>query len=194
MYLKHLDFDVPLLAIDDTSVAFTGKVVVGGTGEGMGGVGDGCPILGAKVCLKDKPLNGPEVQLACVDTDYKGEYSLPALIGTRVLVDVSYKNHTFVALASDEQGSFESGFAIKAGMDYSNKNLKDATTANLHVDVAGGLCNKLMGKATLTINVPGCEWTRDLEQVRSFLLQQNNFWIHRLNCSILIAECCQCHP
>ncbi len=31
VYLKHLDFDVPFVAIDDTSVPFTGKRVVEGT-------------------------------------------------------------------------------------------------------------------------------------------------------------------
>ena len=30
-YLTHLDFDTPFNVVDDTSVLFTGKIVVGGT-------------------------------------------------------------------------------------------------------------------------------------------------------------------
>ena len=54
MHLRHLDFDKPFIAIDNTIVPISGKVVIGGTGadtspyDGSTGIGDGCPIQGAK--------------------------------------------------------------------------------------------------------------------------------------------------
>ena len=96
MYLKHLQFDAPFTAIDDTSVPITGKVVIGGTSiEDMAevtgdGVQDGCPIAGAEVCLRDLLATGDEAETDnCVETDSEGYYSISAVIGTHVKIEIN---------------------------------------------------------------------------------------------------------
>ena len=175
VYLRHLDFAVPFLAIDDTSVSFTGKIVIGGTGydtddDNGVGIGHGCPIQGAEICLKDKTdvSLAEAVTMVCVKTDQKGHFNAPAIIGSTVVVDVNYEDHEFKALdSSKQQLLFDSGIKIEPNQYYTNLNIKDVTQAQLNVDVAGGLCNLLIGKATLEFRVLGCEtWERTNTQVR----------------------------
>jgi hypothetical protein len=175
VYLKHLDFDVPFLAIDDTSVPFTGKVVVDGTIDTDMGLDDGCPIQGAEVCLDHRKAKGVEVETVCVTTDSLGEYSMPAIIGTTVTPVVKYMNHTFEPVDPDRGSAYEVGIYISPGLDYKNNDLKDVTTVAMFVDVFGGLCEKRLGITTLEFKVKCCEWTRKETQVR-------NLWEHDASC------------
>jgi hypothetical protein len=167
LYLKHLDFDVPFVAIDDTSVPFSGKVVVGGTVAKDIGLDDGCPIQGAEVCLKNRKAKGVEVETVCVTTDSFGEYSMPAVIGTTVSPVVRYMNHTFEPVNPDLGNKYEDGIYISPDFVYKKNDLKDVTTVDMFVDVFGGLCEKLLGVTTLLFNVLGCDWTREETQVRN---------------------------
>ena len=168
LFLRHLDFDSSYITIDDTSVPFTGKVVVADTGISSGGKGDGCPIQGAEVCLKDKKALGDGLsgQSTCVKTDSKGEYSVPAVLGTTVVVEILYHDHEFEALNSRFKNLYDAGIQIEPGVYYSNNDFKDVSTSTLYVDVAGGRCNKLMGEATLEFSINGCDWKRNEKQVR----------------------------
>jgi hypothetical protein len=170
-YLKHLDFDVPFVAIDDTSVPFSGKVVVGGTVDKDNGVEDGCPIQGAEVCLKNRKTKGAEVETVCVTTDSWGDYSMPAIIGTTVYPVVKYMNHTFEPVDPDKRSAYEAGIYISPDRPFKNNDLKDVTTVAMFVDVFGGLCEKLLGETTLVFKVLDCDWTREETQVR-------NLWEH----------------
>jgi len=148
VYLKHLDFHVPFLAIDDTSVPLTGKVVFDGTG---------CPISGAEVCLKDILADGStEAEVLCVETDLDGFFSAPAVIATTVAFVIKYENHTFAALDPTQQATYDAGILIEEDRSYTGFNFKDITTSNLNVEVAGGLCDRLIGKATLEFKILGC--------------------------------------
>ena len=187
VFLRHLDLKVPFLAVDDSTVPFIGKVVIGGTGNDApnkrmsgpedqnpaNGIGskEGCPIMGAKVCLVDKHVSGPDVTTApCVETDANGVYSIPAVIGTTVVAEVSYENHTFAPLYPDldleERQQYENGFHISDDKSFTNINFRDMTTATIHVEVAGGLCNKQIGISTVRFNVLNCgTWHREAKQV-----------------------------
>ena len=165
VFVRHLDFDVPFVAIDDTTVAFTGKVVVGHTGQDNGGVGDGCPIKGVEVCLEDKHQTSIDTPGVCVETDSEGFYELPAVIGTRVTVELVYKNHTFVPFDPSDGQKYEDGILIKADGDYRGNDFQDTTRTTLLVQVAGGLCDLLLGVSTVKIGIVGCDWEMDAEQV-----------------------------
>ncbi len=175
VYLKHLDFDVPFVAIDDTSVPFTGKVVVGGTVDTSIGLDDGCPIQGAEVCLKNRKAKGVEVETVCVTTDSLGKYSMPAVIGTTVSPVVKYMNHTFDPVSSDLRSAYEAGIYISPDRTFKNNNFEDVTTVDMFVDVVGGLCEARLGETTLVFNVLGCDWTQEGTQVR-------NLWEHDASC------------
>ena len=174
MFLKHLEFDVPFLVVDTTSVTFQGKVVVGGTAKSDSEenennpevFGEGCPIHGAEVCLSEKNAAGTDVEHVCRETDADGLFSVPALIGSTVVVDIKYENHTFAAVDASKASLYDAGIPIRSGESYTNFDFKDTTTSDLHVEVAGGLCNKKLGDATLKVNILGCpSWNQQFTQV-----------------------------
>ena len=144
----------------------------GGTGldaiaENGVGVGDGCPISGAEVCLKDVFAGGAEAEALCVESDLDGLFSAPAVIGTTVVIEIKYENHTFAALDPTQQATYDAGIAIDPDRYYTGFNFKDITTSNLNVEVAGGLCDRLIGKATLEFKILGCTgWLNTPTQVR----------------------------
>ena len=92
------------------------------------------------------------------------------MIGTHVKIEISYYNHRFTALDADDQSEYDAGYIIDGEASYTNKNFKDVSQANLHVQVAGGLCDILLGKATLKFMINGCEWYRAEEQVSGHCL------------------------
>jgi hypothetical protein len=167
LYLKHLDLETPYRAIDDTTIPFTGKVVVRGTdGDDSG---DGCPIQGAQVCLKDQVPNGSEI---CEETDSEGNYLIPAVIGTKVGVEINYNNHTFSPTEANpiESEGYDAGILIEPGKSYTSNDFEDTTTAQLLVDVAGGECSLVMGTSTVEIGIVACGWTRPETQVRKLVV------------------------
>ena len=164
VYLRHLDFNVPVTAYDATGIPFSGKVVVGSTGGPDSG--DGCPIIGAKVCLVDQSGMSAGTGSVCGTTDSFGEYSIPAILGSRVGVRISYYNHTFQPIDQDSAALYDSGVLIEAGGLYQNNDFEDITQADLYVEVAGGLCDLTMGVSTIMVKVSGgCQWSTTLTQV-----------------------------
>ena len=120
--------------------------------------------------MVDMLATGDEAETSnCVETDSDGLYSISAVIGTHVKIEISYHNHSFTALDADHQSEYDAGYVIDGEGSYMNKNYKDVTTAYLHVQVAGGLCDYLLGTATLKFMINGCDWYREEEQVRSKL-------------------------
>lgn len=129
VYLSHLQFDEPLHIVGTTSVLFTGKVVVGDTDD-PDLSGDGCPIIGAEVCLIDKNAHGDEIAEMCTDTDAFGTYQLGAVIGLHVAVEVRYHQHEFRPLDDDKIDSYDNGIIIKADGVYERNDFKDVTTTD----------------------------------------------------------------
>jgi hypothetical protein len=169
LYLQHLEFNSPLAVIDDTTVPFTGKVTVAGTNTPSNPLG--CPLLGVKVCLKDHSVRNQltTLEAVCDLTDNEGRYDLPAVIGTFVSPYVDYMNHTFRAFDLAHETMFQSGIEIKAETDYVGYNLQDVTKANLTIEVAGGLCNRVLGRSSIRLKMQGCTaWPGQV-------LEQTNF-------------------
>jgi hypothetical protein len=137
LYIRHLDFDSPMKVIDDTTVPFQGKVTVYGT-ESSPSSGLFCPLLNAKVCLKDHNARNTYTTLSstCTTTDPNGFYSLPAVIGTKVSPYVDYNNHTFRAINSIHEIAFVEGIEIRGSVVYNGYNLEDITIANITLDVS----------------------------------------------------------
>jgi hypothetical protein len=137
LFIRHLDFESPMKVIDDTTVPFQGKVTVYGT-ESSPSSGLFCPLLNAKVCLKDHNARNTFTTLdsTCTTTDPNGFYSLPAVIGTKVSPYVDYNNHTFRAINSIHEIAFVEGIEIRGSVVYNGYNLEDITTANLTLDVS----------------------------------------------------------
>ncbi|CAK9105214.1 Hypothetical protein SCF082_LOCUS49043 [Durusdinium trenchii] len=164
VYVKHLQFDQPLRVIDDTSVPFRGKVVVGRT-DGPDS-GDGCPIIGARVCVEDVTPRVGETQSVCVDTDPDGTYRATAVIGTRIKILVDYREHDFAPLTQFGGKEIpEEGIVIEADKTYEDFDFQDTTQAHVTVDVAGGLCNHALGTAKIHFKVEGgCGWVHEVEQ------------------------------
>jgi hypothetical protein len=136
VYLQHLEFGSPLHVVDDTTVPFEGKVTVAGT-ESSPGSGSFCPIIKAKVCLKDHGVRNKAefVESVCVETGIDGLFSLPAVLGTKVSPYVDYHNHTFRALNPAHDVLFDSGIEIKANVGYTGYNLEDVTSSKLTLEV-----------------------------------------------------------
>ena len=54
VYQSYLDSDFAYQVVDDASVQFEGKAVIGITGEGYDGIRDGFGIAEEEVCVADK--------------------------------------------------------------------------------------------------------------------------------------------
>ncbi|KAL7576580.1 hypothetical protein ACA910_018071 [Epithemia clementina (nom. ined.)] len=178
VYLRHLEFKEPVHVIDDTTVPFRGKVTVKGTempGEGA----LGCAILGAEVCLLDHTTRNA-FQLpdpVCVTTDSEGNYALPAVIGTVISPEVRYHDHVFQSVDPKDDRLFAAGILIQPDGVYENFNLHDVTTTLLTVEVAGGLCDRVLGESEILLKMQGCEWDgrslvqQDFRQVYDVIAQ-----------------------
>lgn len=158
-FVRHLEFDVPIAVIDDTTVALTGRISVANT-ELQEDDSLGCPIFGAEVCLVDhskrNQLKVPEP--ICVTTNGRGEYEVPAVIGTTVSPEVRYHDHTFVPRNEEHRDLFREGILIQPDEIYAGFDLEDTTTADLTVELAAGLCNHNLGFGDIRIQIQGCSW------------------------------------
>lgn len=154
VYLEHLRFRQPIQVIDDTSLPFSGLVVVGNTtaDDSL----KGCPIVGAQVCLVDFAARSESVEPLCTTTDNTGRYSLPAVIGLRVTVSVSYFNHTFRVLDPAKQEAHEKGVVIEPDGIYEDNDYVDVQTAEIITEVAGGLCNRILGVSKVRVKIANC--------------------------------------
>merc|ERR1711933_288304 len=120
----------------------------------------GCPIKNAQVCLEDHKLTSDqEVQSICTMTDSEGNYVLPAVLGTRVSPKVNYNEHEFQPTVSNDYGNlYSTGIKIESDTVYEGHNFEDITKANITIEVAGGLCNRVLGYSTIHMSIPGCQW------------------------------------
>lgn len=168
VYLKHLQLNHPVHTIDDTTVPFVGKVTVADTA--MPGAGAlGCPIIDAEVCLVDhQRRNEVDVQTVCTRTDAFGNYKLPAVLGTRVSPTVNYFDHVFEATTIENNRRFKEGIKIVPGEIFEGFNLYDVSKAVATVEVAGGLCNRFLGVATVQATIPGCDWEGQALTLQNF--------------------------
>jgi hypothetical protein len=159
VYLKHLQFDMPLFIVDASTVPFMGKVYYRDTGYEST---EGCPVTPATVCALQTSSSGtsePSIkQLACQDTDSTGSFNLPLPVGSVVHnVTVSYYGHEFVAAPENTWADYYSdGVEINPTKEYSRNNFIDISTAPIKVDVAGGLCNKTLGTSFLKVTMKSC--------------------------------------
>ena len=89
VYLKHLAFKQPIVVYDPTTVPVKGQVKIMES--------DGCPLIGATVCIEFKRARVNDVSKGpCVKTDSQGNYVIGAAIGSAYSLHVSYNNHTSV--------------------------------------------------------------------------------------------------
>lgn len=127
-YLKHLHFDIPIHVYDDTSMPFTGKLLIHGTN---------CPVVGANVCPQHHSVaarnNEQNVGNLCVRTDSNGDYIAPVVIGSIIYgVRISYESHDFVR-TFDNKWNYGAGVTITEGGFYANNDFYDMTKARLFV-------------------------------------------------------------
>ncbi|CAB9519117.1 Cupin superfamily protein [Seminavis robusta] len=157
-YLKHLTFEEPVVSYDNSSVPVRGRVTIWEP--------DGCPVIGAEVCLKIKHPQTADTTGACVKTDHNGDYNVPAAIGSTVGIEVSYNNHT-MNKAPENSLDYNKVFFINVNKRYVRNDFLDVAKAKLVVEVVGGLCNKTLGVSQLEATVNGCDrknWKKDLSQ------------------------------
>ena len=130
-YLRHLHFDNPLHIYDDTSIPFSGKITIHGTG--YEGSPDGCPIIGAKVCPQHHTTVGILEDLVCVTSDSNGEYVAPIVMGAMVHgVEITYNSHVFEK-NFENNWNYNTGVRIKEGGFYGRNDFMDVTKARMYV-------------------------------------------------------------
>ena len=159
VFVKHLQFKVPLDVYDDTSVPFSGKAFIEGT-EYSGS--DGCMLQNVQVCLLEERSNGglskTNSTLVCGKTKPDGTYSLPIIIGSRVdYVDLLYHEHVF---RPSSKSKFEKGMVIEEGRFYDNNDFEDIGKARVIVDIVGGLCERNLGNSVVHMKIVGCNWNK----------------------------------
>ena len=144
VHIRHLEFNKKVSFADDSSIPIQGKIIVAGTEDDN--VPDGCTIQGATVCLNRKAGREMQSTNICTESDYLGLYELSATIGTVVSLTVKYHNHTFEAVSSINRIEMDEGLLIESTRIYNNYDFQDTNKTQLVIDVAGGLCNKTLGK------------------------------------------------
>ncbi|EGD80412.1 hypothetical protein PTSG_11057 [Salpingoeca rosetta] len=183
LQVEHLRFDYEVEVRDTTSVPFSGRVTIQGTEHQ--GYPDGCPLRDVEVCLYDRIDGGKE--LVCATTDSQGYYTAAAVIGSSVYVIVSYGNssHSFQRLeytsgAPNAPSGFYIGTDTSSGLDtripyydvldgkeWKDVDFQDTTVDTVVVDVAGGLCNRTLGRSVLEFRYDNCPTWVHTEQTSS---------------------------
>ena len=161
VYLRHLQFEAPVHVYDDTSVPFTGRIIIGDTASDESG--EGCAIFGAQVCLVDKHARTGDTQGVCVLTRPNGDFEAPAVIGSKVSVQVNYKNHTFLP-TFENIWDYDDGIVVDINRRYERHDFMDMTKAKLFVEVAGGLCDHMLGISKIKVKVANCKWSQIITQ------------------------------
>ncbi|EGD74967.1 hypothetical protein PTSG_07192 [Salpingoeca rosetta] len=175
--VEHLRFDQEVAVRDTTSVPFSGRVTIKGTEHQ--GYFNGCPLRDVEVCLYDR-LHGSRT-LGCTITDAQGYYTAVAVLGSSVGVRITFGNssHSFArADYSPNAPNAPSGFFIatsaSTGLEtregfydivddkmWESIDFQDVTTDVVTVDVAGGLCNRTLGRSILEFRYDSCPtWVR----------------------------------
>eukprot|EP00049_Salpingoeca_infusionum_P016571 m.340253 g.340253 ORF g.340253 m.340253 type:complete len:2995 (+) comp16101_c0_seq1:496-9480(+) len=174
--LRHLEVDKHVEVRDTTTVVFRGAVHIAGTEHS--GHHLGCPLPSVEVCMHNRFTTE---KVACVTTDFQGLYSIPAVVGTSVFLQLVYANstdHTFVRITPEAAGSKATGtfvtdfgtqkrhpelyYDIEEGNGWHAVDFVDTTTQALHVQVAGGACNNVLGAFAVRFHLDGCPtWKRE---------------------------------
>jgi len=94
--------------------------------------------------------------------DAKGIYAITAVIGMVISPKLNYFNHTFEPADPAHVEKLRNGIRIESGVIYEGYNLKDVTKTPLIVEVAGGLCNRNLGKAEIMLTMQGCSWEGEM--------------------------------
>lgn len=181
VYLKHLDFDIEHSAHDMSSKALSGSVKIDDA--------NGCPIVGAEVCIEISGQNGVLQSRSCVDSDGNGDFSLGAPIESRVTILVEYHRHTFELseLEDHEIERVADGFKIKEPIhvdgDYTGFNFMDVQEAQLATHIFGGLCERGLGTAKVLITIPNCPSWDGVE-----LTQNQIFSVHAVPAHELVVQ------
>jgi len=185
VFLKHLQFGEIVNIYDDTSVPFSGQVLVDNSGftnaDGSTNA-EPCPLSKVNVCLMKNNKVGAMDPIVCSETGSNGVYEIPIIIGSRVDdVQLSYHDHTFQSV-----GEFEKGTSIEEGGLYGGNDFKDVQKARLFVDVVGGLCEKRLGNTQIQIQMRRCPdsgfLTYDHNVVRDVY---NNVPAHQLDVEVV---------
>lgn len=128
IYLKHLVFDTPVHVYDDTSVPFSGKLLIHGTE---------CPISSARVCPLHKSVSAENLEElignTCVETDSYGEYAAPVVIGSVIYgVRIEYEEHKFERMF-ENKWNYDRGVHIMEGGFYAKNDFYDMSKARLYI-------------------------------------------------------------
>jgi len=170
--VKHLVFDHVVDFIDDTVNPLSGFVYIANTEHR--GLDNGCPLSEVTVCLHSYP--DTDTIFTCVNTTHTGEYLLPAVIGTTVAIELTYIKedlHDFMRVGASPAGNGTDiddveHWLIDAESTYEFIDYSDITTAEMRVEVAGGLCSRDLGDAFIRVGIPHCptwEWTIKQERM-----------------------------
>ena len=149
---------------------------------------DGCPLRGAKVCGYD---HHRKTLLACVPTTPQGTYSIPIVNGLDFYLEVTYgQNHTFERIESERgrgaKGLFDgqtiTGEALVYAYFHADAedefqrpiDFKDVTMRNVRLEVAGGLCNRTLGRSIVELTLPTCAdtWSKTMQLASWFQLAE----------------------
>ena len=131
MYLRHLFFNEQLHIYDDTSLPFTGRVIVYDTPYPGSA---GCPIQNAEVCLFRNRTVDVSEELVCVETDPNGEFSAPVVIGSIITdVQIHYNNHDFV-MSYENNWEYKKGISISPDGFYANNDFIDISKSKLNIE------------------------------------------------------------
>ena len=177
IYIHPLTFETHVEFSDVSVVRITGTVTIATTEHNA--FPAGCPLRGAKVCGYDHHRH---TLLACVSTSPTGHYSLPIVNGLDFYVEVTYgQNHTFERLENERirgpQGLFngqtrtgedmmyvyfhaDAEDAVQLPIDF-----KDTTMSKARFEVAGGLCNRTLGRSMVELTIPTCAdtWSKTVQ-------------------------------
>lgn len=128
LHVRHLNFDTPIHIYDDTSVLFTGKLIIHDTN---------CPIVGAKACPLHKRISAENQEAPigslCVETQSDGTFEAPVVIGSVIYgVRFEYEEHDFQRTI-DNPWNYDAGVHITEDGYYAKNNFYDVTKARLVV-------------------------------------------------------------
>jgi hypothetical protein len=169
--LHPLTFDNTADFTDVSTVTVEGTVSIAGTEHTA--FETGCPIAQVQVCAVD---HFRQTSVGCVYSNAVGRYFLPVANGLTVYLQLTYSNnHTFERVENERvrvptgrfDGMMSSGqsanydyFYINAEDDFQPAiDFQDTTRRSLRLEVAGGKCNRTLGRSYIDITYPSCAET-----------------------------------
>ena len=126
--LQHLEFDKKITFVDNTSVPIKGTIFIDDTGGN-------CKIRGVEVCLLRKVGERMINTNTCTNTDDNGDYSIPATIGTHVMLDIQYHNHSFAGKSNESFTLLNTGIFIEGSKKYFGYDFYDTQKTSIILEV-----------------------------------------------------------